>query len=99
MTIDYDRLREQLEDFDQAESHHAKWVALEALRAHAAPMARELLLLRDGVKQLVDSKRPAAELMRKRADTNWRYDAERYIADAVDEMCDNLTRVIQGDTE
>lgn len=71
----------------------AKLVAL------APDMARELLRLRGGVEQLVESERDAAELMRKRANTNWRYDAERYIADAVDEMCDTLTDLLEGDTE
>lgn len=50
MTIDYDRLRQQLEDFDQAETFHAKWVALEAIRVNAADLARELLRLHDSAK-------------------------------------------------
>ena len=45
MAADYERIGELLQDFDQTESHHAKWVVLEALRAHAEPMARELLHL------------------------------------------------------
>ena len=49
MTIDYDRLQEQLEDFDQAETFHGKFVALEAIRVNAVATARELLRLRDGI--------------------------------------------------
>lgn len=50
MTIDYDRLQEQLEDFDQAETFHAKFVALEAIRVNAVATARELLRLHHGAK-------------------------------------------------
>ena len=50
MTINYDRLQELLEDFDQAEAFHAKWVALEAIRVNAADLARELLRLHDSAK-------------------------------------------------
>ena len=77
----------------------AEDVANTELIALAPDMARELLRLHDGMGELVDSKRLAAELMSKRANTNWRYDAERYIADAVDEMCDNLTDLLNGDQE
>lgn len=49
MSIDYDRLREFLEDFDQAETFHAKWATHVAIRIGTA---RELLRLRDGVEQL-----------------------------------------------
>ena len=54
MSIDYDRLREHLDDFDRAETFHAKCVALEAIRVNAVATARELLALRDGVKQVAD---------------------------------------------
>lgn len=50
MSIDYDRLRQQLKDFDQAETFHARWVALEALRVNAVATARELLRLHHGAK-------------------------------------------------
>lgn len=50
MTVDYDRLGQQLEDFDQAETFHAKFVALEAIRANAVATARELLQLHHGAK-------------------------------------------------
>lgn len=52
MSIDYDRLGQQLEDFDQAETFHAKWVALEAIRVNAVATARELLRLLDSAKTL-----------------------------------------------
>lgn len=54
MTIDYDRLREDLEDFDQAETFHAKVVALEAIRVNAVSTANELLRLRDGIEVIRD---------------------------------------------
>lgn len=50
MTIDYDRLQEQLEDFDQAETFHGKFVALEAIRVNAVETAHELLRLLDSAK-------------------------------------------------
>lgn len=43
MAADHARIAELLEDLDSATTHHARWVVLEALRAHAEPMARELL--------------------------------------------------------
>ena len=88
MTIDYDRLREQVEDFDQAESHHAKWVALEAIRVNAVATARELLRLRDGVKQVADDLGESAEYA---PNIRWQLayiDAERL-----------LTDLLEGDTE
>lgn len=92
MTIDYDRLREQVEDFDQAESHHAKWVALEALRAHAAPMARELLLLRDGVEQL-------REMCLLERDAAFQETPMRAGEVGAFNVCaDQLTRLLNGDT-
>lgn len=50
MTINYDRLQELLEDFDQAETFLAKWVAREALEVNAVANARELLRLHHGAK-------------------------------------------------
>lgn len=50
MSIDYDRLGQQLEDFDRAETFHAKWVALETIRVNAIATARELLRLHHGAK-------------------------------------------------
>lgn len=91
MSIDYDKLRTELDEMEAGVHVTTRYTW--------ADLAHELLHLHDGVEQLVDSKRPAAELMRKRANTNWRYDAERYIADAVDEMCDELTALLEGDTE
>lgn len=49
MSIDYDRLRELLEDFDQAETTHAMWEARQAIGTRAVAVARELLRLRDGI--------------------------------------------------
>lgn len=52
MSVDYDRLQELLEDFDQAETFHAKFVALEAIRVNAVTTARELLALRKETERL-----------------------------------------------
>lgn len=52
MAADHARIAELLEDLDSATTHHARWVVLEALRAHAVPMARELLRLRNGAQYI-----------------------------------------------
>ena len=52
MSIDYDRLRGLLQDFDQAETFHAQWEAHAVISTSAEVHARELLRLRDGVEQV-----------------------------------------------
>lgn len=52
MSIDYDRLRGLLQDFDQAETFHAKWEAHAVISTSVEVLARDLLRLRDGVEQL-----------------------------------------------
>lgn len=91
MSIDYDRLRQLVAEMEQGAAATTRYTWLD--------LARELLRLRDGVGELVERKRTAAELMRERANTNWRYDAERYIADVVDTTCDDLEDLLNGDTE
>ena len=91
MAADYERIGELLEDFDQTESYHAKWVVLEALRAHAEPMARELLRLRRELTDLRDLMHTNAEYLRKDGNdiaANWNHTHVLH-----------LNRIIQGDTE
>ena len=91
MAADYERIGELLEDFDQAESHHAKWVVLEALRAHAEPMARELLRLRRELTDLRDLMHTNAGYLRKDGHdiaANWNH---------THVLC--LNRIIQGDNQ
>lgn len=91
MAADYERIGELLEDFDQAEAHHAKWVVLEALRAHATPMARELLRLRRELSDLRDLMFTHVGYLREDGHDAAAYGAEGHAY--------RLTRIIQGDTE
>ena len=54
MSIDYDRLRELLGDFDQAETPYAKWESHTAISVRAVTTTRELLRLRDGIEVIRD---------------------------------------------
>ena len=88
MTTDYDRLREKLDDFDQAETFHAKWAAREALSANAEELARELIRLHDGVKRVADGLGANAEYAPNIPAQTAYAEAERL-----------LTRLLTGDTE
>lgn len=63
VSVDYEKLRADLDEIQAGVNITTRYTW--------ADLARELLRLHDGLEQLVDSKRPAAELMRKRANTNW----------------------------
>lgn len=89
MSIDYERIGELLDDFNQAESHREKWVVLEVLRAHAGPMARELLRLR---RELTD--------LRGLMHTHAQYlgqDGLRTAAEYAYDHALRLTRILDGD--
>lgn len=77
----------------------AEDVANTELIALAPDMARELLRLRDGVEQLVESKRDAARAVHEHASTGLLPQHLHYAATAVEFMCDNLTDLLQGDNE
>lgn len=69
------------------------------LIALAPNMARELLRLRDGVRELVESKRDAAGALHEHASTGVLPQHLHNAATAVEFMCDNLTDLLNGDTE
>ena len=87
MSIDYDRRRQLLDDFDQAETFHAKWAAREAISVSAEEPVRELIRLRDELTDLSDTMHAHAELLRG--------ESRQVAAD----YAHRLTRILQGDTE
>ena len=91
MAADYERIGELLEDFDQTESHHAKWVVLEALRAHAEPMARELLRLRRELADLRDLMYTHTGYLHR--------DGQRVAGYYANNHALRLNRIIQGDNQ
>ena len=91
MAVNYDHLREKLEDFDQAETVLAKWVAREALEENAVADARELLRLRRELTDLRDLMFTHAGYLRK--------DRHTTAADWTENHAQRLAQIMQGDTE
>ena len=90
MSIDYDRLRELLEQWQHGDELRDQLEAQWDMELAAPDMARELLRLRDGVGELVERKRAAVK----------RLDITRPIAAAIlDVTCDELEDLLNGDTE
>lgn len=91
MSVDYDQLKLNLEDFDQATSFHAKRVAIEELRATTETTARELLRLRRELTDLRDTMHIQAESLRNYG--------HRMSAANTEHHAFLLDLIIQGDTE
>ena len=91
MAADHARIAELLEDLDSATTHHARWVVLEALRAHAEPMARELLRLRRELADLRDLMYTHTGYLHR--------DGQRVAGYYANNHALRLNRIIQGDTQ
>lgn len=90
MSIDYDRLRELLEQWQHGDEVRDQLEAQWEMELAAPDMARELLALRDGVGELVKRKRAAVK----------RLERNRPVAAAIlDVTCDDLADLLEGDTE
>lgn len=88
MSINYDRLGQHLEDFDQAETFHAKWVAVEAIRVNAVATARELLALRKETERLFSHYAKRAHLHAAHG--------EKAEAESDAAVADNLAFILNG---
>lgn len=91
MSIDYDRLRGLLQDFDQAETPYAKWESHTAISVRAVATTRELLRLRDELADLRDLMHTHAGYLHR--------DGQRTAADYAHDHAHRITRIMQGDTE
>lgn len=91
MSIDYDRLRELLGDFDQAETPYAKWESHTAISVRAVTTARELLRQRDGIERVLAQMNDHAATLRRLERHNVAFHMEMYAR--------LLTDLLNGDTE
>nr|DAI86667.1 MAG TPA: hypothetical protein [Caudoviricetes sp.] len=91
MSIDYDRLRGLLQNFDQAETPYAKWESHTAISVRAVATTRELLRQRDGIERVLAQMNDHATLLRGWEQHNLAYHIEQYARLLADEL--------NGDTE
>ena len=91
MSIDYDRLRGLLQDFDQAETPYAKWESHTAISVRAVATTRELLRLRDGVEKQITH----LEALLAAAEVTEHYG----FAGPIQARVTELTDLLNGDTE
>lgn len=90
MSIDYDRLRELLEQWQHGDELRDQLEAQWDMELAAPDMARELLRLRDGSSQLLAKKRAAVKRL---------YSTDQVTAAVLEGMCDELENLLNGDTE
>lgn len=90
MSIDYDRLRELLEQWQHGDEVRDQLEAQWDMELAAPDMARELLRLRDGSSQLLAKKRAAVKRL---------YSTDQITAAVLEAMCDELENLLEGDTE
>lgn len=91
MSIDYDRLRELLGDFDQAETPYAKWESHTAISVRAVATTRDLLRLRRELTDLRDLMLAHEGYLRRVG--------QNVAANYVHKHERRLAQIIQGDTE
>ena len=91
MSIDYDRLRELLGDFDQAETPYAKWESHTAISVRAVTTTRELLRQRDGIERVLAQMNDHATTLRRLEHHSVAFHMEEYAR--------LLTRQLDGDAE
>lgn len=91
MSIDYDRLRELLGDFDQAETPYAKWESHTAISVRAVTTTRELLRLQGGIERVLAQMNDNATTLRRLEQHNIAFHTEQYAR--------MLTDLLNGDTE
>lgn len=91
MSIDYDKLRTDLDEIEAGVHVTTRYTW--------ADLARELLRLRDGVGELVENKLAAAGTVRERIDAGFWPNAFGYAVTATEVTCDELTALLEGDTE
>ena len=94
MSIDYDRLRGLLQNFDQAETPYAKWESHTAISVRAVTTTRELLRLHDGIVDERDRCARIATVCRSSNDP----DAPA-VASTLESVANSLNRLLTGDTE
>lgn len=99
MSIDYDRLGELLEQWQHGDEVRDQLEAQWDMELAAPDMARELLRLRDGVRELVESKRASAGVIRGHINAGHLPEYLGYVAATAEVMCDALTDLLEGDTE
>ncbi|MGV0434203.1 hypothetical protein ACUY3H_04470 [Corynebacterium ureicelerivorans] len=90
MSIDYDRLRELLEQWQHGDEVRDQLEAQWEMELAAPNMARELLRQRDGSSQLLAKKRAAVKRL---------YSTDQVTAAVLEGMCDELENLLIGDTE
>ena len=91
MSIDYDRLRELLEQWQHGDEVRDQLEAQWDMELAAPSMARELLRLRDGVEKVREQMNDNATTLRRLEQHNIAFHTEQY-----DRM---LTGLLNGDTE
>lgn len=100
MSIDYDRLRTTVDVVDDPETDKiTRGNYTLSLEVQGPALARELLRLRDGAGELVESKRGAAWVIHEQIKAGSLPGYLGYAAAGVEFMCDNLTDLLDGDTE
>lgn len=102
MSIDYDRLRDLVRIADggrRVRDYATEHDAERDLENLAPDLARELLRLHDGVGELVENKLAAAGVVREQIDAWFLPNDLGYAVAAAEVMCDELTALLEGDTE
>ena len=94
MSIDYDRIRELLEQWQHGDEVRDQLEAQWEMELAAPDMARELLRLRDGIEAQRDTCTSAAAMCRDFSNP----DAPA-VASNLESVARTLTRLLNGDTE
>ena len=96
MSIDYDQLREWLATVERENPGSGGAIEF-TYPGSTVEIIRELLRLRDGVGELVESKRDAAGLIHEHIKAGSLPGYLGYAAAGVEYMCDNITDILNGD--
>lgn len=94
MSIDYDRLRELLEQWQHGDEMRDQLEAQWDMELAAPDMARELLRLRDGIEAQRDTCTSVATVCRSSNDPE-----APAVASNLESVARALTRLLNGDTE
>lgn len=89
MSVDYAHLREWLDTVGQANRRAGDTIEF-SYPGSTVEIVRELLRLRDGGSQLLAKKRAAVERL---------YSTDQVTAAVLEDICDELENLLNGDTE
>lgn len=98
MNIDYGHLREWLGEVDQVNCRAGDTIEF-SYPGSAVEIVRELLRLRDGVAETVESKRASAGVIREHVEKGFLPEYCGYLAAMAEVICDDLTNLLDGGDE